>query len=358
MSIAHNVTERAVPTRLLVVDDEEPVRAVLTRAFAGWGYQVAAAGSGEEALALLRQRDFTLMLCDQRMPGMHGVETIRAALEIDPDLAVVMVTGMDDARLAAQVVGMGALDFVAKPFDLDEIRAVSERALRKRGLRSEQRRVELLIRDEVAHRTVELEREKNRLRTMTIGIAETLINAMEAKDIYLRGHSQRVADLSASIAAHLGYDDDTVEQIRLAGRLHDVGKIGIRESVLNKPGKLTPEEFLHVKEHVRIGVEILAPLSHLGPVIEYVHDHHEHWSGGGYPRGLSEQGISPGGRVLAAADTFDALTSKRAYRAAVDPGETLQYMRGIAGTQLDPEVFAALEDVVRERRALTFLDEH
>ena len=358
MNLGRTSAERAQPARLLVVDDEEPVRAVLTRAFAGWGYQVDAAGSGEQALSLLRERDFTLMLCDQRMPGLPGVDTIRAALEIDPDLAVVMVTGMDDARLAAQVVGMGALDFVAKPFDLDDIRAVSERALRKRSLRSEQRRVELHVREEVAHRTAELEREKDRLRTLTIGIAETLINAMEAKDLYLRGHSQRVADLGASIAAHLGYDDDTVEQVRLAGRLHDVGKIGIRESVLNKPGKLTPEEFLHVKEHVRIGVEILAPLGHLGPVIEYVHDHHEHWAGGGYPRGLREHDISPGGRVLAAADTFDALTSKRAYRAAVDIGETLDYMRGIAGTQLDPEVFAALEHVVRERRALTFLHEH
>ena len=343
---------------LLIADDESAVREVLHRAFAGWGYDVTAVPSGDAALALLRERSFALMFCDHRMPGMTGAQTVRAALAIDPDLAIVMLTAINDARLATEVLGMGALGFVTKPFDLDELRAAAEGALKKRSLRSEQRRVELLIRDEVAHRTEALEREKAALRALTVGIAETLINAMEAKDVYLRGHSQRVADLSASIAGHLGMDDDLVEQVRLAGRLHDVGKIGIQESVLNKPGKLTPEEFLHVKEHVRIGVEILAPLGHLGRVIEFVHDHHEHWDGGGYPRGRRGDAISPGGRVLAVADTFDALTSRRAYRDAVDLGKTLEYMSSLRGTQLDPDALAALMEVVQERRALPFLDEH
>ena len=346
------------PVPVLIVDDEPSVRDVLVRAFASWGYDVTGADSGEAALRSLRERRFDLMLCDHRMPGLTGSETVRTALAIDGELAVIMLTAVNDARLATEVLSLGAFDFVTKPFDLTTLQASAERALRKRSLRTEQRRVELLIRDEVAHRTEALEREKAALRTLTIGIAETLINAMEAKDIYLRGHSQRVADLSASIATHLGLDDDTVERVRLAGRLHDVGKIGIREAVLNKPGKLTPEEFEHVKEHVRIGIEILAPLGHLGAVIEYVHDHHEHWNGHGYPRGRAGAEISQGGRILAAADTFDALTSRRAYRAAVDVAATIEYMRGLAGSQLDPEVLAVLVAVVEERRALPFLDEH
>src|SRR6202171_4910346 len=122
------------------------------------------------------------------------------------------------------------------------------------------RLLDILIREEVALRTAELEQEKESLRLMSVSIAETLINAMEAKDIYLRGHSQRVAELGASMAEALNLDADTVETTRLAGRLHDVGKIGIREEVLNKPGKLTPEEFEHIKAHVKIGMEILAPL--------------------------------------------------------------------------------------------------
>src|SRR5262249_7107151 len=157
---------------------------------------------------------------------------------------------------------------------------------------------------------------------------------------------QRVAELAASIADQLALSADVVEQIRLAGRLHDVGKIGTRESVLNKPGKLTPEEFAHVKEHVRIGMAILAPLEHLGDALRYVEDHHEHWDGGGYPRGLAGADISLGGRILAAADAFDALTSKRAYRDPMGAEETIQFLQAHSGRLLDPTVYIALRSVV------------
>src|SRR6185312_1236651 len=129
--------------------------------------------------------------------------------------------------------------------------------------------------------------------------------------------------LAASIADGMSLDPDAVEAVRMAGHLHDVGKIGIREEVLNKPGALTPEEFAHVKDHVRVGMEILAPLKHLGVALQYVQDHHEHYDGSGYPRGLVGQAISIGGRILAAADAFDALTSRRAYREPLSPRETV-----------------------------------
>ncbi|HEU4628104.1 MAG TPA: HD domain-containing phosphohydrolase [Gemmatimonadaceae bacterium] len=183
-------------------------------------------------------------------------------------------------------------------------------------------------------------------RHLGIGVAEALINAMEAKDPYLRGHSQRVADVAGAIAETLGLDAATVEDIRLAGRLHDVGKIGIRESILNKPDVLTPDEIRHVREHVRIGVEILSPLPSLGPVLQYVHDHHERYDGCGYPRGLAGEAISLGGRILAAADAFDALTSLRAYRDPLSPEACLSRLAGDAGRALDPRVFAALRHVV------------
>jgi putative nucleotidyltransferase with HDIG domain len=203
---------------------------------------------------------------------------------------------------------------------------------------------------------VELESEQARLRDLTVRVAETLINAMEATDIYLRGHSQRVAALAASIAEQLSLPADVVEQVRLAGRLHDVGKIGIQESILNKPGALTPEEFDHVKDHVRIGMEILAPLSHLNEVLTFVHHHHEHWDGSGYPQGLSGTGISIGGRILAAADAFDALTSQRAYREPIAAEDTVAYLGGHVGRLLDPEVYDALSAAVKKRKTLTFID--
>jgi putative nucleotidyltransferase with HDIG domain len=198
-------------------------------------------------------------------------------------------------------------------------------------------------------------REQRRLELVSTDIAETLINAMEAKNPYLRGHSQRVADLAASMAEALSTPADVVEQVRLAGRLHDVGKIGIREGVLDKPGRLEPHEYAHVQEHVRIGLRILAPLTHLGVVLDFIAQHHERLDGSGYPCGLSGDAISLGGRIIATADVFDALTSRRSYRDARTEQDTLTHMQGLVGTSLFPDALDALRRVVEERRSLVFL---
>jgi len=346
-----------IPKRLLVVDDEDSIRAALSRFLSTRGFEVENAASGQAALRLLGREHFTVMLCDVRMPGMTGLDVLHQALAHDPDLAVVMLTAVNDAVTATEALAGGAFDYLVKPVELNQLEGALERALHKRTLVLEQRRVEHLIRDEVAIRTRELEHEQAALRSLTVSVAETLINAMEAKSIYLRGHSQRVAELSASIADGMSLDADTVEAVRMAGHLHDVGKIGIREEVLNKPGKLTPEEFAHVKDHVRIGMEILAPLQHLGVVLDYIHDHHEHVDGGGYPRGLAGGAISLGGRILCAADTFDALTSRRAYRDPMSPRETVDYLAKSVGQLLDPTVYDVLRSVVLRRKTLVFIDD-
>ena len=348
------------PRRLLVVDDEAAIRTAVSRYLERLGYEVHTAGGVPEALDRLGRQKFVAMLCDVRMPDVDGVAGLPRALAIDPELAVVMLSGVNDAPTATAALAGGALDYLVKPVELPDLARALERALRQRELAIERRRVEALIREEVAAATAELEREKLALSQLTVGVAETLINAMEAKDVYLRGHSQRVAGLAASIAEHLGLDADTVESVRLAGRLHDVGKIGIRESVLNKPGKLTPEEFAHVKDHVRIGLEILAPLRHIGVALDYVRDHHEHWDGGGYPRGLAGAEIRLGGRILAAADAFDALTSRRAYREPLEPARVIDFLGAEeAGRLLDPDVYQALRSVVLGSKSLvlTFIDD-
>jgi HD-GYP domain-containing protein (c-di-GMP phosphodiesterase class II) len=211
------------------------------------------------------------------------------------------------------------------------------------------RRFDMLIREEVALRTAELEQEKESLRLMSVSIAETLIDAMEAKDVYLRGHSQRVAELAAEIAEEMALDETVREDLKVAGRLHDVGKIGIREAILNKPDRLTSEEFEHVKRHVQIGLDILAPLIHLKTPLNYVEHHHERWDGTGYPRGLSANSIPLGARILCAADTFDALTSKRAYREPMTPLAALEHLKVDIGKQFDPRVYDALRSVITRR---------
>jgi response regulator RpfG family c-di-GMP phosphodiesterase len=344
--------------RLLLVDDEESIRSALGRFLQGRGYEVDVAESGRAALELLEKQQYVVMLCDVRMPEMTGIEVVPRALRMDGDLAIIMLTAVNDAGTATDALGRGALDYLVKPIELPELHRAVERAAHRRQLIIERRRVEEHIREEVDLRTLELEREKSALRSLTIGVADSLINAMEAKDVYLRGHSRRVAEQAASVAEELGLDADLVENVRLAGRLKDVGKIGIREDVLNKPGSLTEEEFRHVQDHVKIGMEILAPLKHIPIALEFVHDHHERFDGTGYPRGLSGEQITIGGRILAACDAFDALTSQRAFRDAMDPRDVIRYLEEKhVGRLLDPEVFTALKKVVLRRKTLTFIDD-
>jgi response regulator RpfG family c-di-GMP phosphodiesterase len=340
--------DQAVP--VLVVDDDDSVRNIVSRFLSSRGYKVDAAPSGKAALETLARSRFPLAVFDVDMPGMSGVELVRHALEADPDLAIVMLTGADDADTATEALSSGAFDYMTKPIDSAAFERAVGRALHKRKLRIEQRRIEVMIREEVEAKTVEL-------NTLSIGVAETLIKAMEAKNTYLRGHAQRTAELAASIADTLGLDTTTVEQVRLAGRLHDVGKIGIRDAVLNKPGKLTPVEYEHVKEHVFIGMEILSPLAHLGPVLRFVGDHHERWDGKGYPQGLAGEAISIGARILAAVDAFDAITARRSYQEPMSADAAITYLASHVGTLMDPKVFEALRQVVGNRQALTFIDD-
>jgi putative two-component system response regulator len=344
------------PPRILVVDDEPTIRLALGRFLRSRGYEVDDAAAGAQALELIQPGQYALMLCDVRMPGLSGLDVVPRALERDPDLAVVMLSALNDAPTAREALVHGAADYLTKPVELSVLLQAVERALHRRALSLRQREVERLIREEVATRTAELEHERRAVQALSVQIAESLVTAMEAKDVYLRGHSARVSDLAASVAAELGLDVDTVEHVRLAGRLQDVGKIGIREAVLNKPDRLTPEEYEHVKSHVRIGLDILAPLRQLGPVLEYVADHHEHWDGSGYPRAIAGENISIGGRILALCDAFFAVSSGRTYQAALSERETIDYLGTRVGTFFDARVYEALRAVVLRGQTLTFLE--
>jgi putative nucleotidyltransferase with HDIG domain len=345
-----------VRARILVVDDEETIRLALSRFLRSRGHEVHTAVSGAAALDALARGKFTLMVCDVRMPGMTGVEVVPHALAIDPDLAVMILSAVNDAATATEALSRGATDYLMKPVELADLQQAVERALHRRSLALQQRAIERVIREEVATRTADLEREQLALHSLMVVITETLVNAMEAKDVFLRGHSQRVAELAASVAAELGLDEETIEHVRLAGRLHDVGKIGIRESVLNKPGPLTDDEFAHVQEHVQIGMAILAPLRHAAKALTYVRDHHEHWDGGGYPGGLEGTDISIGGRILCAADAYDAATSPRAYREAMTPEAAIAHLGRLAGQLIDSSVYEALRAVILRRKTLVFLE--
>jgi putative two-component system response regulator len=352
----HSISEPAL-RRVLVVDDEESIRNAIGKFLKARGFDVAVAENGVEALETLQRERFDALLCDVRMPGMSGTEVVPRAIELRPDLAVLMLTAVNDAPTATEVLAQGAMDYLMKPVELDELAKAVERALRKRELEIQQRNVERMIREEVALRTEELRREQEQLAQISISIVRALVNAQEAKDPFLRGHSQRVAAMAAAIASAMGLPDDAVEDLRLSGQLHDIGKIGIPEALLHKAGPLTEDEYTRVKEHVRIGMDILTPLTPLARVLPAIQDHHERWDGSGYPRQLSGEQISLGGRILAAVDAFDALTSRRAYREPLTSQETIELLASSAGSHLDADVIEVLRRTVLGRTSLHFIDE-
>ena len=351
------MVDKAGPVQILVVDDEEPIRSALKKFLTQQQFEVYAAGTGEEALEHLRRHRIALMLCDIRMPGTSGVDLVPQAIEAEPDLAILMLTAVNDATSAALCMQRGAMDYLTKPIELADLGRAVQRALRRRELQLENRQLNQWLKEEVTTRSAELHRERMKLERISIATLEALVNALEAKDPYMRGHSARVADLSATIANQLGLPEEQVETVRVAGRLHDIGKIGTRESVLNKQGALTPEEFEHVKQHVVIGSQILAPLAHLGNIIPAVRGHHERWDGSGYPDALRGDEIPLAARIIGAAEVFDALSTSRAYQEKMTAEQAVTRLADLSGSVVDPKVYEALAAVVARRHTLVFLDE-
>ncbi|MBA2291363.1 MAG: response regulator [Gemmatimonadales bacterium] len=342
----------------LIIEDADEVRTALARFLKGLGHEVALATSSATAFAELRRRKVACILLDVGLPDASGLDLVPKLLEEEPHAAILMLTAVNDAQAAAHCMQRGAMDYLVKPVDLADLERAITRALARRRDMIEQAQTQAWLKQEIVQRGAELRRERGNLERVSVATLEALVNALEAKDSYLRGHSARIADLSAAVASEMGMHDEQVELVRTAGRLHDIGKIGIRETVLAKQGALSGDEYDHVKTHVLIGAQILAPLTHLREVIAYVRSHHERCDGTGYPDGLSGASIPLGARILGAAEVYDALTTARPYQEKMTPAEAVSRMRDLVGTVIDPKVHAALEAVVNRRGALVFIDDH
>lgn len=341
----------------LVVDDEAEIRSSLVRFLTTLGHETVEAADGTSALDAVRRRKVSVILLDVRLPDNSGLDLVPALLELEPHAAILMLTAVNDAHTAALCMQRGAMDYLVKPVDLPDLERAISRAIARRRDLIEQAETQAWLKQEIVQRGAELRRERGNLERISVATLEALVNALEAKDPYLRGHSARIADLAAMVAAEMGLNDEQVELVRTAGRLHDIGKIGIRESVLSKHGPLTEEEFEHVKTHVTIGAQILAPLTHLREVIAFVRSHHERADGTGYPDGLPATATPIGARIIGAAEVYDALTTARPYQEKMTPDEAVRRMRDLVGTVIDAEVHRALEAVVTRKRTLTFIDE-
>jgi len=314
---------------LLVVDDDPSVRALFAQVFADAGYVVECASDAPTALGVLRTEQIALALVDLKLPGISGAELVEAMSSNWPDVAVVIVTGVHSISTAVSYLRAGAYDYLTKPVDIEDMTDRVKRALHRRRLILEGRRHQQRIRDAAFRET------KSSCR-LFLGAINALSSALEAKDEYTRGHSERVSSIAGTLGQAIGLRPDELRRLRLAGRLHDIGKIGVRESILLKPGKLTDQEYREIQVHSVVGERILAPVLRDDRVVGIVRHHHESYDGGGYPDGLTGSAIPLGARLLAVADAFDALTSDRPYRSRLSPSGALAVLRAGAGAQWQP----------------------
>ncbi len=350
-------SEQVQPASVLVVDDEEAVRNVVTRNLQRKGYRAFSVASGEEALASFRSQLPHAVVTDVKMPGMDGVRFLDEAMKRHPDTVIIMTTGAPDMQMTMQALRAGATDFLVKPIDFGVLHAALERGLERRRMRLDQRRYQLTLEQTVEERTRRLiesfERLQQKTREISAAYRDVVIRlgrASEWRDDETGEHIQRIGLFSAEIARKLGLSRTDVELIAEASPMHDIGKIGVPDSILLKPGKLTPLEYEYMKAHTLIGAEVLsgsdAPLLRASEQIAL--SHHEWINGSGYPQGLKGEEIPLYARIVAVVDVYDAMTHERAYKEAVPLDETIEIMSRKRGRQFDPEIFDAFLNSVTE----------
>jgi len=345
------VQENQMPTpaspRILIVDDEAEITEILADLLSE-DYECLRAGSAEQALAELRGGQFQLVISDITMPGMSGLEMIPHVKTLSPDTVVVMISGMQTVESAIGALRRGAFDYLMKPFDLRQVEAVVGRALEHYDLVVAKQRYENHLEELVEQRTAELDRALNSLEGAYRSTLKALTAALETRDSETHGHSERVVSYSLRLGREYGLSSEEMKSLEFGSLLHDIGKIGVPDSILRKPAKLTEEEWVRMREHPLHGQQILRGIEFLQGAARVVAQHHEKWDGTGYPLGLRGVEIDINARIFAVADAFDAITSDRVYRRGKSYEAASQELDDWAGRQFDPKVVEAFHRVPKE----------
>jgi len=327
--------------RILIVDDEDSIREVVSSMLTSSSFVCTQAQSGKEALALLQSgEEFELMLSDMMMPVMDGEALLAATKERFPDMPVVMVTAMHDISIALNAIRNGAYDYLLKPFDREQLLATVRRALENRRLKLENRAYQTNLEALVTARTEQLRQAITTLERSYDITLEALGNALDLKDAETEGHSKRVTAFTIAIARAMGLSADQIRVIARGAFLHDIGKMAIPDAILRKPGALDQEEIAIMQEHCYRGYQILKRIPFLTEASEIVYAHQEKYDGTGYPRGLKGEQIPLGARIFSVADTLDAMTSDRPYRAKLPFEVARDEIQRWSGRQFDPQVVA------------------
>lgn len=328
-----------MPDHILVVDDEEAIREIVCAILAAAGYSWKQASSGMEALAVLNSGEtFELMLSDLMMADLDGIGLLERTKERFPDMPVVMVTAVHDISVALAAIRNGAYDYLLKPFEREQLLNAVGRALENRRLKMENRTYQANLEGLVEKRTDQLQIALADLERSYDITLEALGDALDYRDAETQGHSRRVTAFTIAIARAMGVPREQILVIARGAFLHDIGKIGIPDRVLLKPGKLDENEREIMREHCYHGYRMLKKIPFLAEACEIVYSHQEHFDGTGYPRGLKGSEIPLGARIFSVADTLDAIISDRPYRKARTLAEARKEIQAWIGRQFDPEV--------------------
>ncbi len=357
---------------VLFVDDEVIILKTLARLFRSEPLNVFTAGSAKEALDIMERESVQVVVSDQQMPETTGVFLLAEVRENHPDVIRIMLTGYTEMHVAVNAINQGEVyRLMTKPWNDDEMRAMIRQAIDTYDMRREIDRLNRVthkqnrvleemnrnLEQKVQERTREVQVKHQELRTAYVSTVRALAEAIDAKDAYTRGHSERVAIYASRIARELGSRRQFIERIYLAGLLHDIGKIGVPDAIITKPGRLTPEEYEAMKTHPEIGARILEPVSFLADVVPCVRHHHEWFDGSdkGYPDRLRGLQIPYASRIILVADTVEAMSSDRPYRKALPLEAVIQEIQLFQGTQFDPEVAGAFLALI-EREGEDFIE--
>lgn len=342
--------------KILIADDDALVRDAVVKILELFGYQVHAVPGGREALDTLSE-EYDAIILDINMPGMNGFETIQAINTRELDIPVLFLTGAGSMEYAVKAIHLGAYDFIAKPIeDIDLFEVKIKRAIEKRSFlikeKSYKQNLEKEVKlktKELAEKNILLEQYSHHLEVSTVNTIITLNTALEEKDQYTAGHTRRVTEYSQMIGRAMDLSQAELNVVTRACQLHDIGKLVIDVSCIQKPGPLNDEEWTLVKKHPEVGENIIRPLSFLSREGTIVRHHHERLDGKGYPDGICGDEIDLLTKIVTVADSYDAMTSKRAYKVNLTKADAIDEMRKHSNTQFDPRVVETFIDILAKR---------
>lgn len=348
---------------ILLVDDEENVLNSLKRSLRRENYTILTATSGEEAMDIIRSNDISVVMTDERMPEMNGVEVLDNIREWSPQTFRIILTGYADLKAAIGSINRGEVHrFITKPWEEEDLKLVINDGIQRYNLLMDNQRLHVVTMEQrnelkalneqlekkIRERTKELEANQITIKKNYFETIQALAFAVDERDSYTHHHSKRVTEISLIIARDLGLSEQEQNRLRVAALLHDIGKIGIADHILLKPSKLTEEEFEEIKTHPSKGAKILEPIKEMSDVIPSIRHHHERFDGKGYPDGQRGLAIPTGARILAVSDAYDAMTSNRAYRSSLGHEKAIERLRENTGFQFDPTVVKSFFNVIEE----------